>query len=174
MGPPPTSVEHEGVLLELGDVCALHVGLYVNSMRSPARGSGLVDSPHGERDRNDDMGKLVEGVWRDVWYDTKSTGGKFVRANAKFRNWITPDGKNPPSGKAYKADAWPGVEPVEGSLLAAEGVTSAYRSAIRNSVVGRNVKIVQGASIDACVVWPGSVITRSATSKLLDRKRRTD
>ncbi|MDH3201052.1 MAG: glutathione S-transferase family protein [Myxococcales bacterium] len=51
------------------------------------------------------MGKLVEGVWQDVWYDTKSTGGKFVRANAKFRNWITPDGKHAPSGKAFKAEA---------------------------------------------------------------------
>ncbi len=51
------------------------------------------------------MGKLVEGIWRDVWYDTKSTGGKFVRANAKFRNWITPDGKNAPSGKGFEAEA---------------------------------------------------------------------
>ena len=51
------------------------------------------------------MGKLVDGVWRDIWYDTKSTGGKFVRTNAKFRNWITPDGKNPPSGEAFKAEA---------------------------------------------------------------------
>jgi putative glutathione S-transferase len=50
------------------------------------------------------MGKLVEGVWHDIWYDTKSTGGKFVRTNAKFRNWITPDGKNAPSGKAFKAE----------------------------------------------------------------------
>ena len=51
------------------------------------------------------MGKLVEGVWRDVWYDTKSTGGKFVRANSKFRNWITPDGNNPPNGKGFAAEA---------------------------------------------------------------------
>jgi putative glutathione S-transferase len=51
------------------------------------------------------MGKLVEGVWRDIWYETKSSGGRFVRANAKFRNWITPDGKNAPSGKAFKAEA---------------------------------------------------------------------
>ncbi|WP_417878699.1 glutathione S-transferase family protein [Vibrio sp.] len=34
------------------------------------------------------MGKLVEGVWQDVWYDTKSSGGKFVREDAGFRNWI--------------------------------------------------------------------------------------
>ncbi len=51
------------------------------------------------------MGKLVEGVWRDVWYDTKSTGGKFVRADAKFRNWITMDGETAPSGRAFKAEA---------------------------------------------------------------------
>lgn len=34
------------------------------------------------------MGKLVEGVWRDVWYDTKASGGKFVREDAGFRNWV--------------------------------------------------------------------------------------
>jgi len=45
------------------------------------------------------MGRLVEGVWRDEWYDTKSTGGKFVRDTAKFRNWITPDGSPGPSGE---------------------------------------------------------------------------
>jgi len=51
------------------------------------------------------MGKLVDGVWHDVWYDTKSTGGRFVRTNATFRNWVTPDGENAPSGKAFKAEA---------------------------------------------------------------------
>lgn len=35
------------------------------------------------------MGQLIEGVWRDEWYDTKSTGGKFVRKDSQFRNWIT-------------------------------------------------------------------------------------
>ncbi|MCD6745453.1 glutathione S-transferase, partial [Escherichia coli] len=23
------------------------------------------------------MGQLIDGVWHDTWYDTKSTGGKF-------------------------------------------------------------------------------------------------
>jgi putative glutathione S-transferase len=32
------------------------------------------------------MGKLIDGAWHDVWYDTKSTGGKFVRSNARFRS----------------------------------------------------------------------------------------
>ena len=44
------------------------------------------------------MGQLVNGVWQDVWYDTKSPGGAFVRSTAKFRNWITPDGAPGPSG----------------------------------------------------------------------------
>ncbi|HBX15420.1 MAG TPA: glutathione S-transferase, partial [Leclercia adecarboxylata] len=25
------------------------------------------------------MGQLVDGVWQDTWYDTKSTGGRFKR-----------------------------------------------------------------------------------------------
>ena len=38
------------------------------------------------------MGQLVDGVWHDIWYDTKKSGGAFERSTAKFRNWITPDG----------------------------------------------------------------------------------
>ncbi|MCV3271806.1 glutathione S-transferase family protein [Roseobacter sinensis] len=44
------------------------------------------------------MGLLVDGVWRDKWYDTASTGGKFKRSEAKFRNWITANGAAGPSG----------------------------------------------------------------------------
>ncbi len=46
------------------------------------------------------MGQLVDGEWHDVWYDTKKSGGKFVRSNAAFRNWITADGSAGPSGDA--------------------------------------------------------------------------
>jgi glutathionyl-hydroquinone reductase len=44
------------------------------------------------------MGQLVDGVWKDVWYDTSKTGGAFVRSTATFRNWITPDGAPGPEG----------------------------------------------------------------------------
>ena len=44
------------------------------------------------------MGVLVDGEWHDTWYETKSTGGSFERAAAKFRNWITADGSAGPSG----------------------------------------------------------------------------
>jgi putative glutathione S-transferase len=38
------------------------------------------------------MGQLVDGVWQDTWYDTKSTGGRFKRSVSAFRNWLTADG----------------------------------------------------------------------------------
>ncbi len=46
------------------------------------------------------MGQLIDGVWHDVWYDTKSTGGRFKRSESAFRNWLTADGAAGPSGKA--------------------------------------------------------------------------
>lgn len=45
------------------------------------------------------MGLLVKGEWVDQWYDTSATGGSFVRTEAQFRNWITPDGAPGPSGE---------------------------------------------------------------------------
>ncbi len=45
------------------------------------------------------MGLLVDGVWRDQWYDTSKTGGRFVRSQAGFRNWVTADGSPGPSGE---------------------------------------------------------------------------
>jgi len=44
------------------------------------------------------VGLLVNGVWQDRWYDTKTTGGRFVRNSAAFRNWVTPDGSPGPMG----------------------------------------------------------------------------
>ena len=44
------------------------------------------------------MGLLVDGEWRDQWYDTTSTGGRFQRSVTSWRNWITPDGAAGPSG----------------------------------------------------------------------------
>lgn len=52
------------------------------------------------------MGLLVDGQWVDQWYDTKSTGGRFVRTTAQFRNWITADGSAGPTGESgFKAEA---------------------------------------------------------------------
>jgi putative glutathione S-transferase len=51
------------------------------------------------------MGLLVDGKWEDRWYDTKSSGGRFVRADSQFRNWITPDGSAGPTGEGGFAAA---------------------------------------------------------------------
>ncbi|MGT2722385.1 glutathione S-transferase family protein [Streptococcus porcinus] len=52
------------------------------------------------------MGLLVDGNWQDKWYDTKSTGGHFVRSQTQFRNWITNDGSLGPTGdKGFKAES---------------------------------------------------------------------
>lgn len=52
------------------------------------------------------MGLLVDGQWVDQWYDTKKTGGRFVRTQTQFCNWITADGSAGPTGQAgYKAEA---------------------------------------------------------------------
>jgi putative glutathione S-transferase len=37
-------------------------------------------------------------AWTNAWYDTASTGGRFVRTSAQFRNWITIDGEPGPTG----------------------------------------------------------------------------
>ena len=52
------------------------------------------------------MGLLQEGKWVDRWYNTNKTGGRFVRRSSQFRNWITTDGNEGPSGKSgFKAEA---------------------------------------------------------------------
>jgi putative glutathione S-transferase len=39
------------------------------------------------------MGLLVDGKWVDRWYDTKDSGGRFVRSQSQWRDWITADGR---------------------------------------------------------------------------------
>ncbi|WP_315729003.1 MULTISPECIES: glutathione S-transferase family protein [unclassified Bradyrhizobium] len=52
------------------------------------------------------MGLLVDGQWHDVWYDTGATGGRFVRKDSIFRNFITADGSAGPTGAGgFKAEA---------------------------------------------------------------------
>ena len=51
------------------------------------------------------MGLLVDGKWRDSWYDTDKNDGRFERSKAQFRNWVTRDGSPGPSGDGgFKAE----------------------------------------------------------------------
>ncbi|WP_151704396.1 glutathione S-transferase family protein [Nitrincola alkalilacustris] len=47
------------------------------------------------------MGLLVDGNWYDKWYDTESTGGRFVRSESQYREWIDAPG----SGARFEAEA---------------------------------------------------------------------
>ncbi|GIX27385.1 MAG: glutathione-dependent reductase [Burkholderiales bacterium] len=39
-------------------------------------------------------GALIQGKWTPGWYDTGRTEGEFVRAEARFRRWVTADGSS--------------------------------------------------------------------------------
>ncbi|MBP5979180.1 MAG: glutathione S-transferase family protein [Halomonas sp.] len=48
------------------------------------------------------MGLLVNGEWHDQWYDTKKSGGEFVRESAQLRDWV---GVGPETGgNCYPAE----------------------------------------------------------------------
>ncbi|TPV96629.1 MAG: glutathione S-transferase family protein [Myxococcales bacterium FL481] len=49
------------------------------------------------------MGLLVNGEWKDVWYDTAATGGRFERKAASFRQWLdpSPDARFPATAGRY-------------------------------------------------------------------------
>ncbi len=71
------------------------------------------------------MGLLVDGKWHDDWYETKSTGGRFVRSESAFRNWVTADGAPGPSGSGgFKA------EPGRYHLYVSPSCPWAHRTAI--------------------------------------------
>ena len=49
------------------------------------------------------MGLLVDGHWQEQEYDTRNTGGCFLRQESTFRNWVTPDGRPGPNGEGVAA-----------------------------------------------------------------------
>jgi len=51
------------------------------------------------------VGVLVDGEWKDQWYDTAASGGRFVRSASTFRHWVTADGRAGASGEGGFAAA---------------------------------------------------------------------
>ena len=45
------------------------------------------------------MGQLIDGEWHTTGYQQSRHGGRFVRGESAFRNWITSDGRPGPSGE---------------------------------------------------------------------------
>lgn len=77
------------------------------------------------------MGLLVDGQWKDAWYDTESTGGKFVRSDAQFRHWVTPDGAAGPTGEGGFA-----AEPGRYHLYVSLACPWAHRTLIYRAIKG--------------------------------------
>ena len=82
------------------------------------------------------MGLLVDGQWKDQWYDTDSTGGRFERSAAAFRNWITASGDPGPAGSGgFKA------EPGRYHLYVAHACPWAHRTLIFRKLKGLETMI---------------------------------
>jgi len=77
------------------------------------------------------MGLLVDGVWHTDWYDTASSGGRFVRSTARFRDWVTAAGRaGPGGGGGFKAEAQ------RYHLYLSHACPWAHRTAIMRTVKG--------------------------------------
>lgn len=77
------------------------------------------------------MGLLVDGVWQDRWYDTKSTGGRFERQASRYRNWVTVDGAPGPTGEGGFA-----AEPGRYHLYVSLACPWAHRTLIMRALKG--------------------------------------
>ena len=77
------------------------------------------------------MGLLIEGVWHDRWYETANSGGRFIRPESQFRNWVTPDGSPGPTGEGgFKA------EPGRYHLYISRACPWAHRTTIMRALKG--------------------------------------
>jgi glutathionyl-hydroquinone reductase len=66
-----------------------------------------VASILGEDKGNATMGYLARGTWVDEWYDTTSSGGRFVRQDSRFRAWLGQGGDySPEAGRYHLYVSW--------------------------------------------------------------------
>jgi putative glutathione S-transferase len=77
------------------------------------------------------MGLLVDGKWQDRWYSTAASGGRFLRSDSQFRNWVTPDGAPGPSGRGGFA-----AEPGRYHLYVSYACPWAHRTLIMRKLKG--------------------------------------
>ncbi|MCI4660990.1 MAG: glutathione S-transferase family protein [Neomegalonema sp.] len=82
------------------------------------------------------MGLLVDGKWQDKWYDTDQHGGRFERQEQSFRNWVTPDGRQGPSGEGGFA-----AEPGRYHLYVSLACPWAHRTLIFRALKGLEAMI---------------------------------
>lgn len=101
-----------------------------------------------------DEGALVLGVVDDSPWADLGTVAEYHRLNLALA-----------SGDV----TWPGVEPADGCILAADAQAHA---GVRRSVVGARARIAPGVQLDQCVVWPGTEVTESVRKAVLTPQHR--
>jgi putative glutathione S-transferase len=90
------------------------------------------------------MGLLVDGVWQDDSYDkNRIQGGRFNRPQARYRNFVTPDGSPGPTG--------------EGGFAAEAGRYHLYVSPAcpwaHRTIIFRRLKELEGVVSMSTVSW---------------------
>jgi putative glutathione S-transferase len=89
------------------------------------------------------MGVLIDGVWHEQPIDTRKTGGRFLRKDSSFRNWVTPDGSPGPSGEGGFA-----AEPGRYHLYVSLACPWAHRA-----LIFRKLKDLEAAISVSVVHW---------------------
>jgi len=97
------------------------------------------------------LGVIDESPWADL-----GTVSEYHRLNLQL---------------AAGSFAWPGIAPRNGCILAGAFNASAR---IRRSVIGADVEIAEGVSLDRCVVWPATQVSDSATNAILTPRHRIE
>jgi putative glutathione S-transferase len=82
------------------------------------------------------MGVLVNGEWRTDEVFPKDAGGRFIRPDTVFRNWVTPDGSPGPTGEGGFA-----AEPGRYHLYVSLACPWAHRTLIFRKLKGLEAQI---------------------------------
>ena len=82
------------------------------------------------------MGQLVDGHWQKGGVGSTSADGRFVRAQSKYRNWVTADGRPGPTGRGGFT-----AEPGRYHLYVSHACPWAHRTLIFRSLKGLEAAI---------------------------------
>jgi len=96
-----------------------------------------------------DEGAPVLGIVEDAPWADLGTIAEYHRLNLEL---------------ASGSFTWPGVFPEDGSILAG---SIADRERVRRCVVGEDVRLDEGVTLERCVVWAGTRVRRSASNAVL-------
>ena len=90
------------------------------------------------------MGMLIDGKWTEDEV-TQNQGGKFLRPDSIFRNWVTTDGSSGPSGRGgFKA------EPSRYHLYLSHNCPWAYRTLLFRKLKGLEDQVSIAISASSC------------------------